>query len=78
MLTENTKVILIASPVFKANFVFLKNQEIPIINKESIDTPCSGGQKKYRDKMLKIFDKKMLEDFLSKHGADCGFLRVCF
>lgn len=54
LLSEKTKVILIASPVFKANFDFLINQGIPVINKELIDFPGSGGQKKYREKMKKI------------------------
>lgn len=54
LLSENTKVILIASPVYKANFEFLRSQGIPVINKESIDFPGSGGQKKYREKMKKI------------------------
>jgi ABC-type transport system substrate-binding protein len=54
LLYEQTKVILIAVPVFKANFQFLNNQKIPIINEEAIDFPGSGGQKKYREKMNRI------------------------
>lgn len=54
LLEENTKVILIASPVYKANYEFLKGRGIPVINKESIDFPGSGGQKKYRVKMNRI------------------------
>jgi hypothetical protein len=56
LLTEKTKVILIAAPVYKANFKFLKDQGIPVINKESIDFPGSGGQKKYREKMKRILE----------------------
>jgi hypothetical protein len=54
LLSENTKVILIASPVYKANFEFLKNQRIPVINTEPIDFPGSGGQKKFREKIKRI------------------------
>jgi hypothetical protein len=54
LFSENIKVILIASPVYKANFDFLKSHGIPVINKESIDFPGSGGQKKYREKMKRI------------------------
>lgn len=54
LLSENTKVILISSPVYKANYEFLKGQGIPVINEESIDFPGSGGQKKYREKMNRI------------------------
>jgi len=34
----------------KANYRFLKNNGIPVINEKSIDFPCSGGQKKYKEK----------------------------
>mgnify|MGYP001281546253 CR=1 FL=1 len=54
LLSKNTKVVLIASPVYKANYEFLKSQGIPVINKESIDFPGSGGQKKYKEKMKRI------------------------
>ncbi len=57
LLSEKTKVILIASPVFKANFEFLRKNGIPVINKEAIDFPGSGGQKKYREKMKKFLNK---------------------
>ncbi len=57
LLSEQTKVILIAVPVFKANFQFLKNQNVPIINEEAIDFPGSGGQKKFREKMNRILTK---------------------
>ena len=59
LLSEKTKVILIASPVYKANCEFLKKQGIPIINRESIDFPGSGGQKKYREKMKIILIQKL-------------------
>ncbi|MBG47235.1 MAG: hypothetical protein CML05_02980 [Pseudozobellia sp.] len=54
LLEENTKVILIASSVYRANYEFLKGLGIPVINKEFIDFPGSGGQKKYREKMKRI------------------------
>lgn len=56
LLSDNTKVILIASSVFKANYDFLKRQGIPVINEESIDFPGSGGQKKYKEKMRRILE----------------------
>lgn len=48
---DDTKVILIASPVFKANYLFLKTKNINILNKELIDFPGSGGQKKFKEKI---------------------------
>lgn len=54
LLHQNTQVILIAVPVFRANFEFLKNNGIPVVNKESIDFPGSGGQKKYIEKMKRL------------------------
>lgn len=57
LLSEKTQVILIAAPVFKANFDFLKEQGINIINNESIDFPGFGGQKKYKEKMKIILEQ---------------------
>ena len=57
LVSDETKVILIAVPVFRANFNFLKEHEIPVINKESIDFPGYGGQKKYKEKMNDILKK---------------------
>jgi len=54
LLSEKTKVILIAVPVFKANFQFFKHQNIPVINEEAVDFPGSGGQKKFKEKMRRI------------------------
>ncbi|HYG01169.1 MAG TPA: hypothetical protein VD927_01935 [Chryseosolibacter sp.] len=54
LLAEETHVILIASSVYRANFEFLKQQGIPLVNKEPIDFPGSGGQKKFREKMKNI------------------------
>jgi len=56
LLSMDTKVILIAAPVYKANFNFLTENGIPVINKELIDFPGSGGQKKYRQKMKSIIN----------------------
>ncbi len=56
LLSPNTKVILITSPVFKANNEFLKSHGVPVINIESIDFPGSGGQKKFREKMKRILN----------------------
>ena len=44
-------------PVFKANFDFLKKQKIPILNKELIDFPGSGGQQEYKKKMKNILEQ---------------------
>ncbi|MCL6220660.1 hypothetical protein [Zunongwangia pacifica] len=54
LLSDKTKVILIAVSVFKANFQFLKNLDIPVINEEAIDFPGSGGQKKFKEKLNRI------------------------
>lgn len=51
---KNTKVILIAATVFKANYDFLISHQINVINRESIDFPGSGGQKKFRVKLKQI------------------------
>lgn len=66
LIFERTKVILIASPVYKANFEFLKNTGIAVINTGPIDFPASGGQKKFKEKMrsiLKVYpnDKIVIE-----------------
>lgn len=51
---ETTKVILIAVPVYKANYEFLRQNEVNIVNIEPIDFPGSGGQPKFRKKMKRI------------------------
>ncbi|CAG5086849.1 hypothetical protein [Parvicella tangerina] len=56
LLSSETKVILIASPVYKANIEFLKANKVPVINSEFIDFPGSGGQKKFREKMWSILN----------------------
>lgn len=56
LLSDNTKVLLIAAPVYKANFIFLQEKGVPVINEEPIDFPGSGGQKKYREKMKRILE----------------------
>lgn len=48
---ENTKVILISSTVFQANYLFLIDHGIPVIHNYSIDFPGSGGQTKFREKI---------------------------
>jgi hypothetical protein len=48
--TEVVKVILIAAPVFKANYSFLIAKGINVINKCPIYFPGSGGQKQFREK----------------------------
>lgn len=46
LMNEKTKVILIAIPVYKANHLFfIKKNNIPVINNESIDFNGSGSQK---------------------------------
>lgn len=50
---ESFKVILISATVFKANYEFLKLNNVSVVNNEYIDFPGSGGQKKYREKMIK-------------------------
>ena len=51
IIDKNTKVILISATVYEANFQYLKQNKINVINKEMIDFPGSGGQIKFRDKM---------------------------
>ena len=54
ILNNQTKVILISATVYKANYLFLKQNGINVINTELIDFPGSGGQKKFREKLRKI------------------------
>lgn len=54
--SDETKVILIASPVFHANYQYLLDNGIQVLNIESIDFPGSGGQKKFREKMGNILN----------------------
>lgn len=49
--TEKVKVILIAAPVFKANYSFLNANGINVINKNFINFPSSGGQKQFKEKL---------------------------
>lgn len=53
---QETKVILIAVPVYKANFWFLKDNGVNVLNIESINFPGSGGQKKFKEKMKKLIN----------------------
>lgn len=48
--SKETKVILIAATVFKANHSFLIANNINVINRTSVDFPGSGGQKKFQEK----------------------------
>lgn len=57
LVSHNTKVILISSSVFSVNFTYLKQNNINILNIESIDFPGSGGQKKFREKMRIILKR---------------------
>ncbi|AFU70148.1 hypothetical protein P700755_003535 [Psychroflexus torquis ATCC 700755] len=53
LLTSETIIVLISATVFRANFEFLKENNINISNSELIDFPGSGGQNKYREKLKK-------------------------
>jgi hypothetical protein len=56
LINPKTKVILLSSTVYKANFEYLKQNGINVINEELIDFPGSGGQTKYREKMAKVLN----------------------
>jgi hypothetical protein len=58
IVNKNTKVILISATVFKADYQFLKQNGINVINEELIDFPGSGGQIKFRNKITKILTRK--------------------
>lgn len=51
---NETKIILIAVPVYKANYKFLRDKNVNVINTEQIDFPGSGGQLKFRMKFSNI------------------------
>lgn len=50
---RETKVVLISSTVFQANYLFLKSYGVNIIHDFMIDFPGSGGQVKFREKFEK-------------------------
>jgi hypothetical protein len=54
IINDKTQVILISATVYKANFSFLLQQGINVINKELIDFPGSGGQAKFREKLKRL------------------------
>jgi len=56
IIDENTKIILISATVFDADFHYLIENGINVINKEMIDFPGSGRQIKFRDKMIKLLN----------------------
>ena len=53
LISSDTKIILISSRVFKANYSFLVENKISVVNILPIDFPASGNQKKYRLKLAK-------------------------
>lgn len=55
IIDTSTKVILISAPVYKANFSFLVKNGIKVINQDLIYFPGSGGQAKFKEKMMNIF-----------------------
>ncbi|MFY0608692.1 MAG: hypothetical protein JXR10_18400, partial [Cyclobacteriaceae bacterium] len=57
LIVAKTPVILISATVYRANFKFLVNNGINVVNSELIDFPGSGGQKKYREKMTRLLEK---------------------
>jgi hypothetical protein len=59
LITKETVIILISATVFKANFEYLKGNNINVINSELIDFPGSGGQKKYKEKLKKAITQCM-------------------
>lgn len=54
LVEEETKVILIAAPVYKANNEYLIKNGVNVINREMIDFPGSGGQRKFSEKIKRI------------------------
>jgi hypothetical protein len=55
--SDKTSVILISATVFRANYEFLTNRGVAVINSEVIDFPGSGGQKKFKDKLQLLLSK---------------------
>jgi len=54
LVNSKTEIILISATVYSANYFFLKQNGVNLLNSESIDFPGFGGQKKFRYKMGKI------------------------
>lgn len=54
LVNKKTQVILVSATVHKANYEFLKDSGVNVVNEELIDFPGSGGQKKYREKMTTL------------------------
>lgn len=56
LINSETKIILISSTVFEANYMFLKNNNIFILNNEFINFPSTGWQKIYKEKLNKTLN----------------------
>lgn len=56
--SAQTKVILISAPNFNANYKFLLQNGIKVVNTEMIDFPGSGGQQNFQQKMKKYLAKE--------------------
>lgn len=54
LVNKDTKVILISAPVFNANYIYLRSNDVNIIQNELVDFPGSGGQKRFREIMKKL------------------------
>lgn len=54
IINTETKVVLISSTVFQANYLFLKSNDVNIIHDFMIDFPGSGGQTKFREKFSSL------------------------
>lgn len=58
IIDHKTPIILISVPVFQANAGNLKYFGLNVVHDEPIEFPGSGQQKKFREKMEKLFNEK--------------------
>ena len=54
IIDKNTKIILISATVFKADYEYLKQNKINVINEELVDFPLYDGLIRFRYKMTKL------------------------
>lgn len=57
LVSEDTKIILISKTVYKVCFEELKLKGFNVINKCSIPFPCSGQQKRFREKLSSLLNE---------------------
>ena len=53
---SETKIVLVAATVFNSNYKYLLENGVNVINKGMIDFPGSGGQRKFKEKIMNLLN----------------------